>query len=146
MDRHVSGPGPLPPTSGLALVGSWSLLCLVQLIKAWFWAWPWAWGLGWAGWACFSVNNHCQHGNLEKIFDLLYESRAAQALLWRAALGWSRVPGQPDHYYPFLFHFYIINSCYDSNNDSVTTYLYNTITHYYVFKHMLLHHYYLLLL
>ena len=62
---------------------------------------------------------------------------------------WSaEVSGQSDqgHYYSFVgWHNYIIITCYDSNNGSVITFLYNIIPHYYIFLLMLLHHYSLLL-
>ena len=54
-------------------------------------------------------------------------SRALDNLDWSAEAA-CRVLGQSDHYYPFLRHFYIIITCYDSNKGSVTTYLYNIIT------------------
>ena len=47
---------------------------------------------------------------------------------WRCSRALDRSAEESDHYYPFLHHFYIIITCLDSNNGSVTTYLYNIIT------------------
>ena len=49
---------------------------------------------------------------------------------------------QSDHYCPFLCNYYMIMTCYDSNDGSVITYHSFIITSLYLI-HLLLHHYYI---
>ena len=72
------------------------------------------------------------------ILNFVGNGRCSRALDWsaeaacRAEAGFrvnqTIITSQSDHYYPFLRHYYIIITCYDSNNGSVITYIYIIIT------------------
>ena len=62
---------------------------------------------------------YCSYSNV----DFVCNGRCSIALGWSAVAACQAEAARTGHYYPFLRHYYIIITCYNSNNGSGITYL-----------------------
>ena len=76
--------------------------------------------------SCYTLV-YCSYSNVEFCRQLALQ-QGIGLVRCSSMPGWSRISGQTGHYYPFLQHYYIIITCYNSKNGSVITHLCIIIT------------------